>query len=80
MLPTQIAEVERSWSVLAPMLFVPETEAEYTHLVNILNDLLDVVGQDETHSLASLVTLVGTLVEQYEQAHVPYLEDIFPGE
>jgi HTH-type transcriptional regulator/antitoxin HigA len=34
---------------------------------------VDRVSEDEQHPLASLMDLVGTLIEQYEDAHVPEL-------
>ena len=36
-----------------------------------LDSLIDVVGENENHPLASLMELVGVLIEQYEDAHVP---------
>ena len=39
-----------------------------------LDSLIDVVGENENHPLASLMELVGVLIEQYEDAHVPEIE------
>ena len=36
-----------------------------------LDRLIDEVGEDETHPLASLMELVGVLIERYEDEHVP---------
>ena len=58
---------------MAPWLTVPRTEAEYRQLVVVLNALIDRVGEDETHPLASLMDVVGELIAQYEDAHVPEL-------
>ncbi len=44
--------------------------------MEILDALIDQVGQDETHPLASLMELVGVLVEKYEDEHVPEVTDI----
>jgi HTH-type transcriptional regulator/antitoxin HigA len=41
-----------AWSSIAENVFVPHTEAEYEYLVNILDTLIDQVGEDETHPLA----------------------------
>lgn len=59
------------WQQIRPILFVPRTEDEYHRLVNVLKQLIDLVGNDESHPLASLMDVIGTLVEQYEDAHVP---------
>ncbi len=31
------------------------------------------IGEDETHPLASLMEVIGTLIEKYEDKHVPEL-------
>ena len=42
----------------------------------ILDDLIDVVGEDENHPLASLMEVIGVLIEKYEEEHVPELTDV----
>lgn len=61
------------WPEMANTLFVPHTEAEYRRLVAVLDALIDEVGEDESHSLASLVEILGVLIEHYEAEHVPEL-------
>ena len=39
-----------------------------------MDSIIDVVGENENHPLASLMELVGVLIEQYEDAHVPEIE------
>jgi HTH-type transcriptional regulator / antitoxin HigA len=63
-----------AWSAIAPSVFVPHTPAEYEQLVEILDQLIDQVGEDETHPLASLIEVLGVLIENYEADHVPELE------
>ena len=43
-------------------------------LVGALDELIDIVGEDENHPLASLMDVVGVLIEKYEDEHVPELE------
>lgn len=62
-----------TWSSLADTVFVPHTEAEYERLVSLLDRLVDEVGEDESHPLASLMEIVGVLIEKYEDEHVPEL-------
>jgi len=38
-----------------------------------LDGLIDEVGEDESHPLASLMEIVGVLIEKYEDEHVPEL-------
>jgi HTH-type transcriptional regulator/antitoxin HigA len=61
------------WPEMANTLFVPHTEAEYRRLVAVLDALIDEVGEDESHSLASLMEILGVLIEHYEAEHVPEL-------
>ena len=59
--------------VLADSVFVPHTEDEYRRLVALLDGLIDEVGEDESHPLASLMEIVGGLIEKYEDDRVPEL-------
>ena len=43
-----------------------ESEGDYQQIILILDRLLDVVRDDGTHPLYSLVTLIGDLLESYE--------------
>ena len=63
-----------AWSSLAGSVFVPHTEDEYRRLVALLDELVGEVGEDESHPLASLMEVVGVLVERYEDEHVPELD------
>ena len=62
-----------AWSSLAGKVFVPHTEEEYRRLVSLLDGLIDEIGEDETHPLASLMEIVGVLIEKYEDEYVPEL-------
>ncbi len=54
-------------------IFVQKTEAEYNRLVTLLDELIDEVGEDEAHPLASLMEIIGVMIEHYENANVPEL-------
>lgn len=69
----ELDTVEQIWPTLAPLLFVPHNDEEYDRLVQRLDSLIDVVGEDESHPLASLMEIVGVLIEKYEDEHVPEL-------
>lgn len=43
----------------------------YARLVRLLDSLIDEVGNDEAHPLASLMETIGTLVETYESSTLP---------
>jgi HTH-type transcriptional regulator/antitoxin HigA len=69
----EVQEIESIWGRASSFLYVPHTEAEYTRLVALLDELIDEAGEDETHHLASLMEIIGTLIEKYEDEHVPEL-------
>ena len=54
-------------------LFIPRTEREYSQVVKLLDRLIDEVGEDENHPLASMMEVLGVLISQYEDNHVPEL-------
>jgi HTH-type transcriptional regulator / antitoxin HigA len=66
----EIQRVTQAWELL-PALRVPHTEEEYDHLVAWLDELIDVVGNDEDHPLVSLMDVIGTLIESYEDETLP---------
>ena len=58
-----VAEIQTAqdvWPVLTPVVFVPHEESEYQQLVAILDDLIDEVGENENHPLASMMKLLGS--------------------
>lgn len=64
MLDSEIREYEKS---LRPI----HTEADYDRTVKMMNELLDVTGDDEDHPLSGLLELTSDLVSRYEQEHHP---------
>ncbi len=63
----------QSWKNISDTVFVPHSEAEYDRLVAMLDELVDQVGEDEAHPLASLMDVLSALVENYENTNVPEL-------
>ena len=68
-----VTKTANAWSSLAGAVLVPHTEEEYVRLVSLLDNLIDEVGEDEAHPLASLMEIVGVLIENYEAKNVPEL-------
>ncbi len=62
-----------TWPEMSDVIYVPHSEDQYQRLVSLLDSLVDIVGEDESHPLASLMEIVGVLVERYEDEHVPEL-------
>ena len=71
-----LAQTITAWSSIAENVFVPHSEEEYDRLVEMLDRLIEQVGEDESHPLASLMEVIGVLIENYETEHIPQLEEI----
>lgn len=76
MLATKIKRVTTVWPPVSEFLYVPHTEKEYLEAVKLLDSLIDRVGEDEDHPLASLMEILGILIEKYEDEHVPEITAI----
>ena len=68
-----IEKAARAWTTISETVFVPHTEEEYERIVRLLDELVDEVGEDESHPLASLMEILSVLIEYYETEHVPEL-------
>ena len=64
------------WNYFSKFVHVLHNEQDYEKAAELLDSLIDVVGENESHPLASLMELVGVLIEQYEDAHVPEITNI----
>lgn len=59
------------WRYVAPLLSTPTSEDEYDALIEALDELLALVGDDENHPLAGLASRVGDMIEAYDELHRP---------
>jgi HTH-type transcriptional regulator/antitoxin HigA len=70
---TQIEKAFAAWPQVEPTLRVPHNDREYRQLVKLLDRLIDEVGGNEDHPLASFMEVIGVLIEKYEDDKVPVL-------
>jgi len=61
------------WPQVEPTLRVPHNDREYRQIVKLLDRLIDEVGEDEDHPLASMMEVLGVLIQKYEDEHVAEL-------
>lgn len=73
MLTEDIEKTQQAWINLKEILFIPKNEIEYQKLVNMLDILIDEVGENEAHPLADLMEIIGFFIETYETDNVPEL-------
>ena len=70
MIAPELQKAAKVWPSISGVLFVPHTNSEYQAMIDLLDNLVDEVGEDEKHPLASLMEIVGVLIEKYEDEHV----------
>ena len=71
----ELEQVTKAWPPVSQAVRVPRTEADYQQLVELLDSITDKVGEDENHPLASLMEVLGVLIEKFEDEHVPELAE-----
>jgi HTH-type transcriptional regulator/antitoxin HigA len=73
-----VAELERvtaAWPPISRAVRVPHTDTDYREMVELLDLVTDEVGEDENHPLASLMDVLGVLIEKYEDENVAELTE-----
>ena len=68
-----VSKTTNAWSSLAGSVFVFHSETEYRRLLALLDNPIDEVGEDEAHPLASLMEIVGVLIQNYEDENLQEL-------
>lgn len=66
---TQLENIANVWPTIKDVFSVPHTESEYNSLVTLLDNLIDEVGGNEKHPLASLMETIGNLIDSYEDSN-----------
>ena len=67
----EIKAIDRIWPIASRVVSVINNEEQYEYAVKVLDKLIDMVGEDENHPLASLMETMGTRIEEYENEHYP---------
>ena len=71
----ELEKVTKAWPSVSRAVRVPHTEEDYREVVELLDRVTDEVGENENHPLASLMDVLGVLIEKYEDEHVPELAE-----
>ena len=66
----QLEEIAKVWSDIQPIFSVPHNQKDFNKLVILLDSLIDEVGNNENHPLASLMEMIGSLIETYESKYI----------
>ena len=67
----QLEEAIQHWRHVAPVVKYPQSEREFNQLTAELDELLVIVGNDETHQLMSLIDVISQLIAVYEENNHP---------
>ena len=68
-----IEHITPAWNDFSKYVHVLNNEEDYEKAVSLLDSLVDMVGENESHPLASLMELVSVLIENYEDSYVAEL-------
>jgi HTH-type transcriptional regulator/antitoxin HigA len=69
--PNVITTLSHFWSDLSKVLSVPHSKAQYQRTLILFERLIDIVGDNDTHPLSSLMETLCLLIENYETEHYP---------
>lgn len=69
-----IKTVAEHWEFVSPLLRKPKNEEDYDALVQAVEEILEITGDDESHPLASLVDIISDWIAEWDRTHHPMAE------
>ncbi len=74
-------QMAKAWTALnrETKIGVVRTERDYRQMSALVDKLIDEIGSDEKHELSSLLSVLGSLIEQYEEDGV-HIGDTAPAD
>ena len=70
---------QKAWSIVEKGLFI-NNKTDYKQAVKILDNLLDIIGDNDKHPLYSYLDTLGTLIAEYEKNHLVPMDECSPVE
>ena len=67
----EINEIAKIWPIASRVVSVIHTEEQYIQARDMLDKLIDEIGEDENHQLASLMETIAAHIEDYEDESLP---------
>ncbi|MFO8586809.1 hypothetical protein SC699_15370 [Legionella pneumophila serogroup 1] len=64
-----INELIEHWKYISPIIREPQSTEDYNQLANVLDQLLDIVKDDESHELIGLVGIISHMISMYDETH-----------
>ncbi|OCH97132.1 transcriptional regulator [Legionella jamestowniensis] len=70
-----IQDTIQCWKKISPVIHEPQNTDDYEKLSSLLDNLLDVVGEDESHELMGLIDVISHMISVYDDEHYQFLEE-----
>lgn len=70
-----IQDTIQCWKKISPVIHEPQNTDDYEQLSSLLDNLLDIVGKDESHELMGLIDVISHMVSMYDDEHYQFLEE-----
>ena|SRR3990167_1288773 len=67
-------ELIQGWKKISPVVHEPQNANDYAKLSHLLDTLLDIVGDDESHELMGLIDVISHMIAMYDEEHDDILE------
>jgi HTH-type transcriptional regulator/antitoxin HigA len=64
-----INEIIEHWKHISPIIREPQNAEDYNQLASVLDQLLDIVRDDESHELMGLIDIIGNMIATYDETH-----------
>lgn len=69
-----LEETIQHWKHISPIIHDPQNDDDYEKLASMLDQLLDIVGDNESHELMGLVDVISYMITQYDENHEEHLQ------
>lgn len=69
-----LEETIQHWKHISPIIHDPQNDDEYEKLASMLDQLLDIVGDNESHELMGLVDVISHMITMYDENHEENLQ------
>ena len=70
-LTPNLAATIKVWPTVSKVVSTLRTEEQYNKAVKLLDALIDKVSEKPNDTVESLIDILGTLIEDYENKHIP---------
>lgn len=66
----QLFQIIKQWNHISGVIKEASNELEYNLLIKYWKELLDLIGDDETHELVGLLEIISYFIEKYDNKNI----------